>query len=118
MITRLLALVGVVSFVTIAPAAPAKPNIILIYTDDHGYADLDGLARSGVVAKTGYSTDPQCVPSTGDGSPRARSGKENGNLYDEWSSDEITLPAERNVIHLRIHLPGKSPKLRNISLKS
>jgi uncharacterized sulfatase len=49
----------------------------VIYTDDHGYSDLgihglqadlktphlDALARSGVVAKNGYSTAPQCVPS-------------------------------------------------------
>jgi uncharacterized sulfatase len=51
----------------------------VIYTDDHGYSDLgihglqadlkmphlDALARSGVVAKNGYSTAPQCVPSRG-----------------------------------------------------
>ena len=56
---------------------PTKPNIIVFYSDDHGYADLgiqgsvtdirtphlDALARSGVVAKNGYSTAPQCVPS-------------------------------------------------------
>lgn len=56
-----------------------KPNIIVIYTDDHGFADLgirgvekdvktphlDALARSGVIAKNGYSTAPQCVPSRG-----------------------------------------------------
>ncbi len=59
--------------------AEPKPNLILIYTDDHGHADLgilgvmkdlktpnlDALARSGVVATHGYSTAPQCVPSRG-----------------------------------------------------
>ena len=54
-----------------------KPNIILIYTDDHGWPDvgpqgihndlrtphLDALAASGVLATNGYSSAPQCVPS-------------------------------------------------------
>lgn len=58
-------------------AQPAKPNLIVFYTDDHGWPDLgilgihkdlktphlDALARSGVVARNGYSTAPQCVPS-------------------------------------------------------
>lgn len=57
--------------------APGKPNILVIYTDDHGWADLgvqqvvpdiktphvDALARTGAVATSGYSTAPQCVPS-------------------------------------------------------
>jgi len=65
--------------ITVQAADASKPNIIVIYTDDHGHADLgihgdvndvltpnlDALARSGVVARHGYSTAPQCVPSRG-----------------------------------------------------
>jgi uncharacterized sulfatase len=56
---------------------PAKPNIIIILSDDHGYTDLgihgidpnvqtpamDQLAAGGALMKYGYSTAPQCVPS-------------------------------------------------------
>lgn len=54
-----------------------RPNIVVFFTDDHGYGDLscqdvlgdirtpsiDALANSGVRALHGYSTAPQCVPS-------------------------------------------------------
>jgi len=54
-----------------------QPNIILIYSDDHGYTDLgahgidgnlqtphmDALARGGALMTTGYSSAPQCRPS-------------------------------------------------------
>jgi uncharacterized sulfatase len=60
-----------------AMAAPDRPNIIVFYTDDHGHADLscqgvlddiktphvDALAKGGVLARHGYSTAPQCIPS-------------------------------------------------------
>jgi arylsulfatase A-like enzyme len=60
-------------------AESAKPNLIVIYTDDHGWADLgaqdvqkdvrtphlDALAAGGVRATNGYVTAPQCVPSRG-----------------------------------------------------
>lgn len=60
-----------------APAADAKPNILLIFTDDQGYTDLgihdidpdvrtpnlDQLARDGALFLRGYTTAPQCVPS-------------------------------------------------------
>lgn len=61
-----------------APAeAPDKPNVIVIFTDDHGWADLasqgvrsdlrtphlDAFATGGLRATNGYVTAPQCVPS-------------------------------------------------------
>lgn len=62
-----------------ALVAGSNPNIIVIYTDDHGYSDLncqgvyddvrtpniDALAQGGVRMTDGYSTAPQCVPSRG-----------------------------------------------------
>jgi uncharacterized sulfatase len=64
-------------FVPLAVIAADKPNIILIYSDDHGWADLgiqgsdqdirtphlDAMARDGVRFTRGYVTAPQCVPS-------------------------------------------------------
>lgn len=62
-----------------ATVAATKPNIIVVFTDDHGWADLgcqgvfddvktphiDMLAREGVRITNGYVTAPQCVPSRG-----------------------------------------------------
>ncbi len=57
-------------------ADPAKPNVLLIFADDLGYADLgcqgspdvktpriDSLAASGIRCTAGYVTAPQCSPS-------------------------------------------------------
>jgi uncharacterized sulfatase len=55
----------------------SKPNILVIFTDDHGWADLgaqgvnadirtpnmDQLARDGLRFPRGYVSAPQCVPS-------------------------------------------------------
>jgi len=65
------------SFSAQRPNPPQRVNILLIYTDDHGWADLgaqgvdkdirtpnaDQLARDGVRFTRGYVTAPQCVPS-------------------------------------------------------
>jgi len=64
-------------FAPLAVIAADKPNIILIYSVDHGWADLgiqgsdqdirtphlDAMARDGVRFTRGYVTAPQCVPS-------------------------------------------------------
>jgi arylsulfatase A-like enzyme len=60
-----------------ASEQPPRPNVIVIYSDDHGFADLgiqgidgdvrtphlDRLARDGVRFTRGYVSAPQCVPS-------------------------------------------------------
>lgn len=64
-------------FLLTLPARAEKPNVIIIYSDDHGYTDLgihgidanvstpnmDALARGGVLMRAGYSSAPQCRPS-------------------------------------------------------
>lgn len=67
---------GLCACIAATHAAP-QPNIIVILTDDHGWADLgvqgvrhdirtpnlDRLAGEGVRCTAGYVTAPQCVPS-------------------------------------------------------
>jgi len=91
--------------------AAAKPNIIVIYTDDHGWPDigvaginddlrtphLDKLAAAGVYATNGYSTAPQCVPSRAGlltGKSQNRFGVESNGAPLEGFNAELTI-AER-----------------------
>jgi uncharacterized sulfatase len=92
-------------------AAGAKPNIIVILTDDHGWPDLgavgeyddlktpylDALAASGVRATNGYVTAPQCVPSRAGlltGKAQNRFGVESNGLPLDGFNAEQTI-AER-----------------------
>jgi arylsulfatase A-like enzyme len=70
-------LIAFLGFFPLLPSAAEKPNIIVIFTDDHGYADLscmgiekdvktphiDHMAAEGVRFTDGYVTAPQCCPS-------------------------------------------------------
>lgn len=85
----------------------AKPNIILIFTDDHGWADfglqgvdkdvrtpnLDQLVRDGVRFARGYVTAPQCTPSRAGlvtGVYQQRLGVEHNGI--PMRSEVVTLP--------------------------
>lgn len=87
-----------------------KPNILVIYSDDHGWADLgaqgvdteirtphlDQLARDGVRFTRGYVSAPQCVPSRAGlitGRYQQRFGVEDNNKG-PLPLDELTI-AER-----------------------
>ena len=95
-----------------AEVSAVKPNIILIFTDDHGYADLscqgyakdvrtphiDRLAKEGVRFTDGYVTAPQCCPS--------RAGLLTGrdqNRFGFVSNGKGPLPLEEKTLadHLR-----------------
>ncbi len=98
-LTALLALSGLL------PAAEIrKPNILIIVSDDHGYADagfqgsteavtphLDALAKSGVRCTSGYVTYPVCSPSRAGlltGRHQSRFGHENNPVYDPLDAKE------------------------------
>jgi len=93
-----------------AEADERRPNVLVIFTDDHGWADLgvqgvnedirtpqlDQLARDGVRFERGYVTAPQCVPSRAGlltGRYQQRFGVED-NTKGPLPLDEVTL-AER-----------------------
>ncbi|MDA8528365.1 sulfatase-like hydrolase/transferase [Opitutaceae bacterium] len=74
---RLIAMATVGSFAVAAAFAAEQPNIVVIITDDQGYADfsynphhgeevstphMDALAREGVYFSQGYTTGPVCSP--------------------------------------------------------
>lgn len=108
---RLLALI----LLTVAAFAADKPNIILIYSDDHGWADLgaqgsdkdirtpnlDAMARDGVRFTRGYVSAPQCVPS--------RAGVLTGRYQQRFGVEDNNkgpLPLEQLTIAERLKAAG------------
>ena len=108
---RLLALL----LAPLAAVAADKPNIILIYSDDHGWADLgvqgsdqdirtphlDAMARDGVRFTRGYVTAPQCVPS--------RAGVLTGRYQQRFGVEDNNkgpLPLEQLTIAERLKTVG------------
>ncbi|WP_198943150.1 sulfatase family protein [Polaribacter tangerinus] len=92
-----------------------KPNIIVIFTDDLGYADIgvnnvttdvktphiDLLAENGVRMTSGYITAPQCIPS--------RAGILTGRYQQKFGLDQngtIPLPLDENLIPERLKKAG------------
>ena len=97
--------------ILLLPLSAKQPNIIFIYTDDHGWPDigpagiyddlktphLDALSASGVRATNGYSSAPQCVPSRAGlltGKYQNRFGVESNGLDLIGFNKELTI-AER-----------------------
>ena len=90
-----------------------KPNILVIYTDDHGWADLgaqgvdkdirtpniDKLAADGLRFFRGYVSAPQCVPSRAGlitGRYQEKFGVEDNNKG-PLPLDELTIPKRLKV---------------------
>ncbi len=92
-----------------------RPNIIFIYTDDHGYADLgansvvddiqtpnlDLLAAKGVLMSAGYVTSPQCTPS--------RAGLMSGRYQQRFGVDDnrfTPMPLEQATLAEKLLVAG------------
>lgn len=112
----LFALIGIVSNTSCEkPHDNSKPNIILIFTDDQGYADIgaqginvdvktphiDLLASNGIRFTDGYVTAPQCSPS--------RAGIMTGRYQQKFGMEDNTtgpIPKEELTIADRLNDAG------------
>lgn len=103
---------------------PRPPNIVVIFTDDHGYADLscqgirddirtphiDALAAGGVRMTSGYVTAPQCVPSRAgllSGRYQNRFGVESNGKPLEGFHAQVTLPERLQAAGYATGMVGK-----------
>jgi arylsulfatase A-like enzyme len=114
-LTGLLAVVIALAGVPVSAAAHRAPNIIVIVSDDHGWADLgvqgprrdvrtphlDALAADGVRFAAGYVSAPVCVPS--------RAGLLTGRYQTRFgieSNEDGPLPASERTLANRLRDVG------------
>jgi arylsulfatase A-like enzyme len=102
-------------------AAPGQPNLLLIVSDDHGYADagfqgakdlrtphLDRLAASGVRFTNGYVSHPFCSPTRAGlmtGRYQQRFGHERNPFYDPNDARE-GLPLTEKLLPAHLQSAG------------
>lgn len=111
-------------FVSLANAETRRPNIIIIFTDDHGFSDLrsqgvfkdlktphlDALVAGGVLMKSGYASAPQCVPSRAGlmvGKYQNRFGVESNRHSLEGFNDERTVAEKISALGYATGMTGK-----------
>lgn len=114
---RLLLVLGWAAGVGLVPPADGrdrKPNVLVIFSDDHGWADLgiqgvdgdvrtpnlDQLAKDGVRFARGYVTAPQCTPS--------RAGLISGRYQNRFGVEHngLAMPAEVVTLPERLRAAG------------
>lgn len=112
------------SFAAPLYAAESRPNIIVILTDDQGWADLgaqgirqdihtpnlDALAAGGLRASNGYVSAPQCVPSRAGlvtGRHQQRFGVETNLSKLDGFDKQLTLPARLKKAGYATGMAGK-----------
>jgi uncharacterized sulfatase len=123
--------------IALQAAETKKPNIIVILTDDHGWADLgangvdknirtpnvDQLAKDGVRFQRGYVTAPQCTPSRAGlitGRYQNKFGVEQN--FDPMRSEVVTLPERLKTsgyvtgISGKWHLDSGGPKVNRVKV--
>ncbi|MDO6641883.1 sulfatase-like hydrolase/transferase [Shewanella sp. 5_MG-2023] len=96
-LTAALMLLGLCCFSQMVSSAEEKPNIVLLFADDAGYADfgfqgssvmqtpnLDALAANGVKFTQAYVSDPTCGPS--------RAGLMTGRYQQRFGFEENNVP--------------------------
>ena len=100
-----------------------QPNIIVVFTDDHGWADLgvhgvvddistphlDEMARSGIRFNSGYITAPQCIPSRAgiiSGAYQQSFGVDD-NRYSPMPIDVLTVPERLQRVGYTTGMVGK-----------